>query len=303
MVIPNALQDPLTYALPFFIVFMALEIVSLGVLAETDRSATAASSSATAARASSPASARWWSTARPGCSRWSATPRCSRSPRCGSTPTAGTPGCSSCSMVDLSGTSTTARRTACGSCGPVTRRTTTASYFNLTTAVRQKWNPWFELLFWVPLPLLGVPPWLIFTAFSINLIFQFFVHTERVDRLPAPIEFVFNTPSHHRVHHASDADYLDKNFAGILIIWDRLFGSYAEETHRPTYGLTKNYDTQQPVPAAVPRVRRSAGATCVEAPERGEAGGAVRPARAGGAPAIEERALARVTVMWTPVVT
>src|SRR5579875_2116077 len=118
--------------------------------------------------------------------------------------------------------------------------------FNLSTAVRQKWNPWWELIVWVPLPLLGVPPWLIFTAFSINLIFQFFVHTERIDRLPRPIEFVFNTPSHHRVHHASDRDYLDKNYAGILIIWDRMFGSYAEETHRPTYGLTKNVDSHNP---------------------------------------------------------
>jgi sterol desaturase/sphingolipid hydroxylase (fatty acid hydroxylase superfamily) len=118
--------------------------------------------------------------------------------------------------------------------------------FNLSTAVRQKWNPWFELLFWVPLPLLGIPPWLIFTSFSVNLIFQFFVHTERIDRLPAPVEFVFNTPSHHRVHHASDRDYLDKNYAGILIVWDRLFGSYAEETHRPTYGLTKNIDSFNP---------------------------------------------------------
>ncbi len=119
-------------------------------------------------------------------------------------------------------------------------------FFNLSTAVRQKWNPWFELLFWTPLPLLGVPPWLIFTAFSINLIFQFFVHTERVGILAKPIEFVFNTPSHHRVHHASDRDYLDKNYAGILIIWDRLFGTYARETHRPTYGLTKNVDTYNP---------------------------------------------------------
>ncbi len=118
--------------------------------------------------------------------------------------------------------------------------------FNLSTAVRQKWNPWFELLFWVPLPLLGIPPWLIFTAFSVNLIFQFFVHTERVDRLPRWAEFVFNTPSHHRVHHASDADYLDKNYGGILIVWDRLFGSYAEETHRPTYGLTTNIDSFNP---------------------------------------------------------
>ena len=120
-------------------------------------------------------------------------------------------------------------------------------YFNLSTAVRQKWNPWFELLFWVPLPLLGVPPWLIFTAFSINLIFQFFVHTERIGRLPGWVEFVFNTPSHHRVHHASDPDYLDKNYAGILIVWDRMFGTYAEETHRPTYGLTKNIDWYNPV--------------------------------------------------------
>jgi len=98
----------------------------------------------------------------------------------------------------------------------------------------------------VPLPLLGVPPWLIFTAFSINLIFQFFVHTERIDRMWRPIEFVFNTPSHHRVHHAVDPDYLDRNYAGILIIWDRIFGSYAEETHRPTYGLTTNIDSFNP---------------------------------------------------------
>jgi sterol desaturase/sphingolipid hydroxylase (fatty acid hydroxylase superfamily) len=118
--------------------------------------------------------------------------------------------------------------------------------FNLSTAVRQKWNPWWELLVWVPLPLLGLPPWLIFTSFSVNLIFQFFVHTERIDRMWRPIEFVFNTPSHHRVHHASDPEYLDKNYAGMLIIWDRMFGSYVEETYRPTYGLTTNIDSYNP---------------------------------------------------------
>ena len=118
--------------------------------------------------------------------------------------------------------------------------------FNFSTALRQKWNPWGELLFWVPLPLLGVPPWLIFTAFSVNLIFQFFVHTERIGRLPRPIEFVFNTPSHHRVHHGSNQQYLDKNYAGILIIWDRMFGSFVEEGRRPTYGLTKNVDSHNP---------------------------------------------------------
>jgi sterol desaturase/sphingolipid hydroxylase (fatty acid hydroxylase superfamily) len=119
--------------------------------------------------------------------------------------------------------------------------------FNLSTALRQKWNPWFELLFWVPLPLLGLPPWLIFTSFSINLLFQFWVHTERIGRLPRAIEFVFNTPSHHRVHHACDPEYLDRNYAGILIIWDRLFGTYAEQTHRPTYGLTTNIDSFNPL--------------------------------------------------------
>jgi sterol desaturase/sphingolipid hydroxylase (fatty acid hydroxylase superfamily) len=115
--------------------------------------------------------------------------------------------------------------------------------FNLSTAVRQKWNPWWELLVWVPLPLMGIAPWLIFSAFSVNLIFQFFVHTERIDRMWRPVELIFNTPSHHRVHHASDPEYLDKNYAGMLIIWDRLFGSYAEERHRPTYGLTTNVES------------------------------------------------------------
>jgi sterol desaturase/sphingolipid hydroxylase (fatty acid hydroxylase superfamily) len=118
--------------------------------------------------------------------------------------------------------------------------------FNLSTAVRQKWNPWWELMVWVPLPLIGMSPAMVFTAFSVNLIFQFFVHTERVDRMWKPIEFVFNTPSHHRVHHGSDPEYLDRNYAGILIIWDRLFNSYADETHRPTYGLTKNIDSYNP---------------------------------------------------------
>jgi hypothetical protein len=68
-----------------------------------------------------------------------------------------------------------------------------------------------------------------------------------VEKLWRPIEFVFNTPSHHRVHHGSDAEYIDRNYAGILIIWDRMFGTFVEETHRPTYGLTKNVDSFNPV--------------------------------------------------------
>ena len=81
-------------------------------------------------------------------------------------------------------------------------------------------------------------PWTIYVAFAFNLIYQFFTHTETIGRLPRPIEFVFNTPSHHRVHHASDPEYLDRNYGGILIIWDRMFGTFQRELHTPTYGLT-----------------------------------------------------------------
>lgn len=118
-----------------------------------------------------------------------------------------------------------------------------SEYFNFATALRQKWNNSGEILIWVPLPLLGVPPWMVFASFSINLIYQFWIHTERIGKLWAPVEFIFNTPSHHRVHHGMDQQYLDKNYGGIFIVWDRLFGSFAKETVRPRYGLTKPVDT------------------------------------------------------------
>ncbi len=118
-----------------------------------------------------------------------------------------------------------------------------SEYFNLSTALRQKWNPWFDAFFWLPFPLLGFAPWTLYVAFGVNLVFQFFVHTERIDRMWRPIEFIFNTPSHHRVHHGSDPIYLDRNYAGILIIWDRMFRSFQEELQRPTYGLTVPVET------------------------------------------------------------
>lgn len=116
-------------------------------------------------------------------------------------------------------------------------------YFNFATALRQKWNNSGEIIMWAPLPLLGVPPWMVFTSFSISLVYQFWIHTERIGKLPRIIEFVFNTPSHHRVHHGMDPQYLDRNYGGILIIWDRLFGTFQPELFRPHYGLTKPVDT------------------------------------------------------------
>jgi sterol desaturase/sphingolipid hydroxylase (fatty acid hydroxylase superfamily) len=118
-----------------------------------------------------------------------------------------------------------------------------SEYMNFATALRQKWNPWFDFFFWLPLPILGVAPWALYFAFGINLIYQFFVHTETIRTLPRPIELVFNTPSHHRVHHGSDPEYLDRNYAGILIIWDRMFGTFQAERQRPKYGLTHPVDT------------------------------------------------------------
>jgi len=121
--------------------------------------------------------------------------------------------------------------------------------YNLGTALRQTWTGDLtgSFIFWLWLPLLGFHPIMIMTMQSISLLYQFWIHTEVIKKLPWPIEFIFNTPSHHRVHHSSDIQYLDKNHAGILIIWDRMFGTFKEEEEHPVYGLTKNIDTYNPV--------------------------------------------------------
>jgi sterol desaturase/sphingolipid hydroxylase (fatty acid hydroxylase superfamily) len=120
-------------------------------------------------------------------------------------------------------------------------------HYNLSTALRQSWTtpltgPWF----WLPLALLGFHPLMILTAQAISLIYQFWIHTEWIDRL-GPLEWVMNTPSHHRVHHGRNVQYLDRNYAGILIVWDRLFGSFEPERERVDYGLTKNLTSFHPV--------------------------------------------------------
>jgi sterol desaturase/sphingolipid hydroxylase (fatty acid hydroxylase superfamily) len=120
--------------------------------------------------------------------------------------------------------------------------------YNLSTALRQSWTPFTALPFALPLPLLGFDPALIVTVHSLNLLYQFWIHTETIGRL-GPLEWVLNTPSHHRVHHASNARYIDRNYGGILIVWDRLFGTFEPEADEEpvVYGLTKNIGTRNPL--------------------------------------------------------
>jgi sterol desaturase/sphingolipid hydroxylase (fatty acid hydroxylase superfamily) len=116
-----------------------------------------------------------------------------------------------------------------------------SQHYNLSTALRQTWTGFVSaaFIFRLPLFLIGFPPAMVFFVAGINLIYQFWIHTEVVGRLPRPIEAVMNTPSHHRVHHATNARYLDRNYAGVFIVWDRLFGTFEAERDddRPRYGL------------------------------------------------------------------
>ena len=122
--------------------------------------------------------------------------------------------------------------------------------YNLSTALRQTWTGEYTVLFFLPVALAGVPIELVLASWSINLVYQFWIHTEAIGRMWRWFEYVFNTPSHHRVHHGSQAQYLDRNYGGILIIWDRLFGSFEPEGERVIYGLTKNIETHNPLRVA-----------------------------------------------------
>jgi len=122
-----------------------------------------------------------------------------------------------------------------------------SEHYNLSTALRQPVGDAFGLF--VPygaLALLGIRPEVIETARGVNLIYQYWVHTDVIKSI-GPAEAVFNSPSHHRVHHGSNKQYLDRNHAGIWIIWDKLFGTFEPEVEPVVYGLTKNIDTFNPL--------------------------------------------------------
>ena len=125
-----------------------------------------------------------------------------------------------------------------------------SQHYNLSTALRQTWVPMTYLPFWLSLLLVGFPPWMVLLAQSWSLIYQFWLHTERIGRLPGPLEAVLNTPSHHRVHHGANEQYLDRNYGGILVIWDRFCGSFEPEAERVRYGLSTNLETFNPFAVA-----------------------------------------------------
>jgi sterol desaturase/sphingolipid hydroxylase (fatty acid hydroxylase superfamily) len=119
--------------------------------------------------------------------------------------------------------------------------------YNLAVALRQSITSSLSSWpFYLPLALLGVPPVVFFTHSALNTLYQFWIHTETVGRL-GPLEWVLNTPSHHRVHHAINPRYIDKNYAGVLIVWDRLFGTFEPETETPVYGTVEPLHSFDPL--------------------------------------------------------
>lgn len=129
-----------------------------------------------------------------------------------------------------------------------------SQFYNLSTALRQPWNNHFTgfVLLSTPLVVLGIHPLLLGFVGALNLLYQYWIHTEAIDKMPRWFEAVFNTPSHHRVHHGTNPQYLDSNYAGIFIIWDKIFGTFVPEdpTTEIKYGLVNNIGTYNPIKIA-----------------------------------------------------
>lgn len=119
-------------------------------------------------------------------------------------------------------------------------------HYNLSVGFRLNFiHLFYRFLFWAPLCLIGITPEMILLLESLTAIWNFLIHTEKIKKLGF-LDLIFNTPSNHRVHHASNPEYIDKNLGGILIIYDRLFGTYAKETIPPVYGITHNIYSHDP---------------------------------------------------------
>ena len=120
--------------------------------------------------------------------------------------------------------------------------------YNLTVALRQAWvQGAFSWVFYLPLAFVGFDPYMFATIASLQTLYQFWIHTKVIDKMPRWFEYVFNTPSHHRVHHGVNPKYIDKNHAGTLIIWDRVFGTFQLEEEEVVYGITTQPKSWNPL--------------------------------------------------------
>lgn len=119
--------------------------------------------------------------------------------------------------------------------------------YNFSVGFRLSWVQQMKLIFFLPIPLLGFHPFVFFVCHQIAVVYQFWIHTELINKMPRWVEFFFVTPSHHRVHHATNEKYIDKNYGSTFIIWDRIFGSFEPEVEKPVYGITKPVNSYNPV--------------------------------------------------------
>jgi sterol desaturase/sphingolipid hydroxylase (fatty acid hydroxylase superfamily) len=122
-----------------------------------------------------------------------------------------------------------------------------STHYNFSVSFRLSWTQNLKLIFFLPVIMMGFDPLLFFICHQIAVLYQFWIHTELIRKLPRPIEYIFTTPSHHRVHHGVNEKYIDKNYGSTFIIWDRIFGTFQEEEEQPIYGITKPVNSFNPV--------------------------------------------------------
>ncbi len=119
--------------------------------------------------------------------------------------------------------------------------------YNFSVSFRLSWTQHIKLVFFLPAVMIGFDPIIFFICSQIETLYQFWIHTEFIKKLPKPIEYFFTTPSHHRVHHAINERYIYKNYGSTFIFWDRMFGTFQEEDEKPIYGITQPVNSYNPV--------------------------------------------------------
>ena len=122
-----------------------------------------------------------------------------------------------------------------------------SQHYNFSVSFRLSWMQNLKLIFFLPIAMMSFDPIVFFIIHQIEVLYQFWIHTQLIRKLPQPIEFIFTTPSHHRVHHGINDKYIDKNYGSTLIIWDRIFGTFQEEEEAPVYGIKKQVYSSNPV--------------------------------------------------------